>query len=252
MNIKRSFKFFTSVVLCCTITSCTCNDFNTSSFKNLRAGEQVVVSANIDKKRLDEFFSYSDIPDNVWSEMQGKTYRDNPYIKREDLRYIKFIHYDFEGKVRVGEIICNREIAKDLTDIFQELFINSYPIERAVLPDYYDADDEKQMQANNTSSFCYRPVAGTNVLSNHAKGMAIDLNTLYNPYCKIRKDGSLYVQPATAAQYCDRTKSFAHKIDKNDLAYKLFTAHGFSWGGDWKSTKDYQHFEKEQSTIKEE
>ena len=134
---------------------------------------------------------------------------------------------------------------KDLTEIFYELYLHSYPIERAVLPDYYDADDEKQMQANNTSSFCYRAVAGSAVLSNHAKGMAVDLNTLYNPYCKIRKDGSLYVQPMTAAQYCDRTGTFRYKIDKQDLAYKLFTAHGFTWGGDWKSVKDYQHFEKE-------
>lgn len=250
MKKIKLLKLTSVVVFLCSITACTSGEFNSSSMQNLRAGD-LVASSNINKNRITELFSASEIPDNIWSEMQGKTYKDNPYIKRDDLRYIKFIHHDFEGKVRVGEMICNKAIAKDLTEIFYELYKNTYPIERAVLPDYYDADDEKQMQANNTSSFCYRAVAGTAVLSNHAKGMAVDLNTLYNPYCKIRKDGTLYVQPMTAAQYCDRTGSFSHKIDKNDLAYKLFTAHGFSWGGDWKSVKDYQHFEKEQRVIKE-
>ncbi|WP_336246075.1 MULTISPECIES: M15 family metallopeptidase [Anaerovoracaceae] len=33
-------------------------------------------------------------------------------------------------------------------------------------------------------------------------------------------------------------------IHKNDFIYKLFKKHGFTWGGDWKALKDYQHFEK--------
>lgn len=243
-------KAVSCLVLSFAITACTSGELNASSMQNLRAGA-LVSSSDINQSRLNELFSYSSIPDNVWSEMQGKTYKDNPYIKRDDLRYVKFLHHDFNGQVRVGEMICNKAIAKDLSEIFYELYMNNYQIERAVLPDFYDADDEKQMQDNNTSSFCYRAVAGTTVLSNHAKGMAVDINTLYNPYCKVRSDGTLYVQPKTAVQYCDRTAAFGHKIDKNDLAYKLFTAHGFSWGGDWKSTKDYQHFEKEKWAIKE-
>ena len=242
--ITLGFKLTCAVIISCALTACNSGEFNSSTMQNLRAGD-LVSTANIDHNRLAELFSAKEIPDNIWNEMQGKTYKDNPYIKRDDLRYLKFLHHDFTGKVRVGEMICNKAIAKDLTEIFYELYLHSYPIERAVLPDYYDADDEKQMQANNTSSFCYRAVAGSAVLSNHAKGMAVDLNTLYNPYCKIRKDGSLYVQPMPAAQYCDRTGTFRYKIDKQDLAYKLFTAHGFTWGGDWKSVKDYQHFEKE-------
>ena len=239
-SIIKSLSF---LLLSCLISACTSGEFTSSSMQKLRAGA-IVSTTGINESRLNELFTYSTIPDSIWSEMQGKTYKDNPYIKREDLRYVKFLHHEFEGNVRVGEMICNKAIARDLSEIFYELYLNNYLIERAVLPDYYDADDEKQMQANNTSSFCYRPVAGTAVLSNHAKGMAVDINTLYNPYCKVRKDGTLYVQPSTATQYCDREASFSHKIDKNDLAYKLFTAHGFLWGGDWKSVKDYQHFEK--------
>ncbi len=189
-------------------------------------------------------FSAGPIPDKVWSLMQGKTYKENPYIKREDLRYLKVRHVDFNGKVKDGEIVCNKKIADDLLEIFEKLYAAHYPIERIVLPDYYDADDERQMQDNNTSSFCYREVAGTKVLSAHAKGMAVDLNTFYNPYCKIKKDGTLLVQPKTAKDFCERSHEFSHKIDELDLAYRLFTERGFTWGGSWKSLKDYQHFEK--------
>ena len=35
------------------------------------------------------------------------------------------------------------------------------------------------------------------------------------------------------------------KIKKGDLCYQLFIEHGFSWGGNWRTTKDYQHFEKD-------
>ena len=113
-----------------------------------------------------------------------------------------------------------------------------------VLPDEYDADDERQMQANNSSCFCYRPIAGSKTLSKHALGMAVDLNTLYNPYVRRRKNGTLFIQPSNASQYINRAANFPYKIDKNDLAYKLFKKHGFRWGGDWTSHKDYQHFDR--------
>jgi hypothetical protein len=67
----------------------------------------------------------------------------------------------------------------------------------------------------------------------------VDINTLYNPYVNRKQE----VEPATAGAYIDRTKDFPYKIDTHDLCYKLFTEHGFEWGGNWKSVKDYQHFE---------
>ena len=72
---------------------------------------------------------------------------------------------------------------------------------------------------------------------------AIDINTLYNPYYKVRDDGMLFIQPATAEAYCNRDWDFPYKIDHDDLCFRLFTAAGFEWGGDWTTRKDYQHFE---------
>ena len=191
----------------------------------------------------DQDFTATEIPDNVWARMQGKTYKENPHIGRDDLRYLRLLHWDYDGKTHRGEMVCNKLIADRVVEIFRLLYEAHYPIERIVLPDEYDADDERQMRANNTSSFCYRAIAGSNKLSKHARGLAVDLNTLYNPYYKDRKDGTRFVQPATATAYCDRTKSFRYKIDHNDLAFRLFTERGFEWGGDWTSCKDFQHFE---------
>ena len=188
-------------------------------------------------------FSIQEIPDNIWQKMQGKTYQPNDVISRSDLRYLKLMHWDYDGKTHHGEMICNRLIAQKLIRIFMELYRQHYPIQRIRLADDYDADDERQMRDNNTSCFCFRTVSGAKHLSYHARGLAVDINPLYNPYVKTGKDGKQKVEPATAVPYCDRKKDFRYKIDKGDLCYKLFTKYGFIWGGSWRTMKDYQHFE---------
>lgn len=153
-------------------------------------------------------------------------------------------HVDFQGKTQQGIIICNRAIAQDLREIFGALYEAKYPIERIRPISEYGDDDERSMQANNTSCYCYRPIEGSNKLSNHARGLAIDINPLYNPCVRRKKDGTLLVQPATGKPYVDRSRTFKYKITRQDLCYRLFTQHGFKWGGSWRSLKDYQHFEK--------
>ena len=129
-------------------------------------------------------------------------------------------------------------------EIFYELYRNEYQLEKVLLIDEYDGDDTASMEDNNTSCFNYRAVDGTDNLSRHAYGLAIDVNPLYNPYITYNGDGSENVSPAAAARYSDRSSSFPYKIDENDLCYKLFIQHGFTWGGNWNSSKDYQHFQK--------
>ena len=95
------------------------------------------------------------------------------------------------------------------------------------------------MQANNTSCFNYRTVAGSKTLSKHAFGMAVDINPLQNPCVRGNQ-----IQPSTAVEFVDRDKVFPHKIDEKDFCKEDLTSFGFRWGGNWRSTKDYQHFEK--------
>lgn len=144
-------------------------------------------------------------------------------------------------------MVCNKAIAQDLLDIFLELYLAHYQIERMQLIDDYGANDELSMSHNNTSGFCYRTVSGTRTLSKHAQGLAVDINTQHNPCVKRDAAGRIIrLQPntATARQYATRTPLMPHMIRQGDLCHRLFLQHGFRWGGSWRTTKDYQHFEK--------
>jgi len=190
-----------------------------------------------------EGFTSSPIDSVLFQRMKGKSYKNNCTVPLSELRYLQVLHYDFEGNIQHGELVCNKAICNDLLEIFEALYKARYPIERMKLIDEYNADDELSMTDNNTSCFNFRTIAGTNKLSAHSRGMAIDINPLYNPYVKTRS-GRTTVSPVAGKEYADRSRPFPHKIDRNDLCYRLFVAHGFSWGGAWRSSKDYQHFEK--------
>ena len=189
-------------------------------------------------------FSSQPIPDSVFQRMQGRSWPEGCTIRRADLRYLRLSHYDAERRQHVGEMVCNKAIADDLIEIFKELYRQKYPIQRIRLIDDYDASDERSMRDNNSSCFCFRRISGTTKLSKHAQGMAVDINTLYNPYVRTGKNGRRIVEPATATKYVDRRKSFPYKIVKGDLLHRLFLQHGFKWGGSWRTMKDWQHFEK--------
>ena len=167
----------------------------------------------------------------------------DPQILYDDLMYVHLLHYNFDGDVVPGEIICNKLIAQDIVDIFYELYLAGYQMEEISLIEKYDGDDELSMQANNTSCFNYRVVEGSTQLSKHAYGLAIDINPFYNPYVTFQSDGTVHYAPEGSEIYADRSASFPYKIDETDLCYRLFTERGFTWGGNWNSVKDYQHFE---------
>ena len=213
-----------------------------------------------------EGFSYQPLSDDVIRRITGISYpveeetapllsfeavnivsdKESLAVSYDDLRYMNVLYHNFDGEVKTGELICNKKIAQDLAEIFYELYINEYRIEKISLIDEYNGDDTASMEDNNTSCFNYRLVDGSSNLSKHALGLAIDINPFYNPYVVFNKDGSgrTYISPEGSEIYADRSRDFPYKIDENDLCYKLFTAHGFIWGGNWNSMKDYQHFQK--------
>lgn len=214
-----------------------------AALKQWKAGAHVSL-ASVRRYGVDRCFVAEEISDEIFARMRGKSFKKNCTVPRADLRYVKALHYTLDGNIQIGEMVCNKAIAKDLVEIFRGLYDAKYPIGRMVLVDDYGALDELSMEANNSSSFNFRFIAGTTKLSNHSKGLAVDINTLYNPYVKRRADGTVYVRPATGRPFIDRTRNFSYKIDHEDLCYKLFKEHGFEWGGDWHRVKDYQHFEK--------
>lgn len=165
-------------------------------------------------------------------------------ISYDELRYVHVLHYDFNGETKDGELICNAAIAEDLAEIFYELYTAEYRIEKITLIDAYEGDDNASMADNNTSCFNYRVVEGTDRLSRHALGLAVDINPFYNPYVRYTKDGGTIITPEGSEAYAERTATFPYKIDTEDLCYRLFIKHGFTWGGNWNNSKDYQHFQK--------
>ncbi len=197
-----------------------------------------------------EAFYYEPLSDNLRRYITGVSFpqtnegSESLAISYEELSYLHILHYDFNGELTEGELICNKAIAPDLVEIFYELYRNEYQLEKVRLIDEYDGDDTSSMEDNNTSCFNYRKVEGSSSLSKHALGRAIDINPLYNPYVTYNADGSEHISPENAQDFADRSKSFPYKIDEDDLCYKLFTEHGFIWGGNWNSSKDYQHFQK--------
>ncbi len=244
--MRRQLLILTAFLLAACSTSAIAADslaLQIASLKEWRAGAVVSGRAVEAFGGLDSCFLSEPIPERVWLAMQGKTFRPNAHIRRDDLRHVRALHRDAEGRILIGELVCNKLIADRLVRILRKLYASRYAIERMVLPDVYDGDDERQMRANNTSCFNYRPIAGTERLSKHARGLAIDINSLYNPYFKVRKDGRRIVQPATAERYLNRKRAFRYKITAGDLCCRLFKSEGFEWGGDWRSCKDYQHFE---------
>jgi len=205
--------------------------------------ETEVSEAQVEEYGVEKCFVADSISEKIRSRMMGKSYPENCSVSMDDLRYLKVLHYDMDGKIHLGEMVCNVKIADDLTEIFKALYDAKYPIGKMVLIDEYDADDEASMRDNNSSSFCFRPISRGSKISMHAYGMAVDINTLYNPYVSTRASGRI-IKPSTATPYADREGESPYEIDKDDLCYKLFREHGFSWGGSWRSVKDYQHFEK--------
>ena len=211
-------------------------------YASLSAGKTISVR-QFTRKQIRQLFYKQKIPKKVFSRMKGQSYKKGCPVSRSNLRYLRMLYYGFDKKTHIGEMVVNKKIAGDTLTVFYRLYRAKYPIEKMVLIDNYKANDDASMADNNTSCFNYRPVKGTSRLSNHSYGLAIDINPLYNPYIRT-VNGKTVCEPTQAKRYQNRSKKFPHKITKRDLCYRLFHKFGFSWGGDWKTVKDYQHFER--------
>jgi len=189
------------------------------------------------------------IPPKIREKMKGVSMPEGASVTFDDLSYLTIPHYDYNGNVAEGHMVVAAELADEVLDIFEELYEIKFPIEKMELVDYYtDYIDETfnnldraSMSQNNTSSFYYRVVNGTQNMSNHAYGRAIDINPKTNPYY-IPSSG--YVSPANAYEYAPRDQELPGIIRHGDPIYDIFISHGWEWGGDWSGEKDYQHFQK--------
>lgn len=152
-----------------------------------------------------------------------------------NLVLVDVFYYSFDGILRKGQLIVNKEVEQDIIEIFEFIKESRFPVEKVVPIVNYSWSDEASIADNNTTAFNYRFVSGTRIVSNHAYGYAIDINPLQNPYIKRGKvipEGAVYDPEESGT------------ITYDSKLVKEFKKRGWSWGGDWQSVKDYQHFEK--------
>ena len=141
-------------------------------------------------------------------------------------------YWGFDGKEHVGQLVVRRDLVPEVKAIFSEIRAVKFPIAKMVPISKYRGDDEASMADNNTSGFNYRKIKGSRRLSNHAFGKAIDINPLINPFVSKHRSTSKYDPKARGA------------LTAESPVVRIFKRHGWSWGGEWKRVKDYQHFEK--------
>ena len=174
---------------------------------------------------------------------QNTTKKSCP-VPLKDLKLLTITHLGYDGKDKQGVLLVHKSVASNVEKIFEELYEIKYPIYQMKLVSKYNNNDWESIEANNTSAYNCRKVEGTTRWSNHSYGKAIDINPIENPY--ISKKG--YISHKESLKYAKRV----HKEDtlqdkavllKDDEAVKIFKKHGWSWGGDWITIKDYQHFE---------
>ena len=178
--------------------------------------------------------------------MQGVSWHTTmPCPAREKLRLVQIPFVDFSGELKSGPLIVDAALADEVLKIFSEIAANAtYRIERVALIDAYGGDDFKSIEANNTSGFNCRLTTGAKTMSAHARGRAIDVNPLINPY--VDKKGTSHKKSLGFVTRQQRAKSDAAGMIKADgLVVKIFKKYGWTWGGEWTSIKDYQHFSKD-------
>lgn len=152
-----------------------------------------------------------------------------------NLVLVDVFYYSFDESLHKGQLLINKAVKQDIIEIFEFIKESRFPVDKAIPIVNYDWSDEASLADNNTTAFNYRFVSGTRIVSNHAYGYAIDINPLQNPYIKRNKvipEGAVYNPDVPGT------------ITRNSQLVKEFKKRGWSWGGDWKSVKDYQHFEK--------
>lgn len=152
------------------------------------------------------------------------------------LTLLSIRHLGFDGRWHRGQLVVRRELAEELATLFEHMASLRFPLKRVIPIARYGWSDEASMAADNSSAFNYRLVAGTDRLSLHAEGRAVDINPRENPV--VYADGR--VLPAGS---CWQPES-AGTLSENHPVVQAFLARGWRWGGHFSALRDYHHFEK--------
>jgi D-alanyl-D-alanine carboxypeptidase-like protein len=187
--------------------------------------------------------SVSRLPPDLRARMDGTTWRPGCPVPLSHLRLLRLSYWDFDGNVRRGLMVVNQSVGWKIVSVFRKLFYAKFPINEMHLARRYRAS---QADPNDTSDWtdafnCRVTVTatgpGTN-WSNHAYGLAVDINPMENPY--VTANGFIF--DIHARRYRDRSQHLPGMIHAGDVVVRAFTAIGWHWAGYWTGDKDYMHF----------
>lgn len=155
------------------------------------------------------------------------------------LRVIEMTYWGMDDKSHPdGRLVVNAKAADDLVSVFRKLYKMRYPIKRMEPVDKYKGSDFESIEADNTSAFNCRPATGSTSFSQHAYGLAVDVNPCENPY--------VYAGGRVAHKHCvkyrHRSNDDPGVIHPDDKVVKAFATIGWGWGGGWSGARDFQHF----------
>ncbi|PVG82334.1 hypothetical protein DDE18_12660 [Nocardioides gansuensis] len=165
------------------------------------------------------------------------TWREGCPVASTDLAWVRLTFWGFDAQRHTGELLVHRSAAAGIVEAFRILYRQRFPQEQVVIVEFYDPDAPPTGDGNGTGAFVCRPSTGASYFSQHAYGLAIDVNTFQNPYAK----GEV-VLPELASAYLRRSWARPGMVLRNGPVVEAFARIGWEWGGDWDSLKDYQHF----------
>lgn len=207
-------------------------DSASASSVRARAGSEATASVRVFRGEI------GPISGRVRKRMIGSSWHPGCPVGLSDLRLLKLRHRGFNGSIRRGYLVVHETAARRILSVFRRLFDSGFRIRRMRLVDAYGADDHRSMNADNTSAFNCREVAGRpGVWSRHAFGRAIDINPVENPY--VAGD---HVSPARGRPFADRRPRRKGMIARGTVVVRYFAAIGWEWGGFWSGERDFQHF----------
>lgn len=159
-------------------------------------------------------------------------------LGRADLRRVEVNFHTFDGDVRRGVLVVNRDVADEVAAIFADIFRSRFPMKSMRPIEEFGGDDNASMAANNTSAYNCRKASQANSNADdspHANGRAVDINPVQNPWLDPRCQ--CFMPTARNAE----RRPGKGKILQGGAVWKAFTARGWIWQD--LPTPDYQHFD---------
>lgn len=160
-------------------------------------------------------------------------------VAATDLAWVRVAFWGFDQHRHTGELLVNRAVAEDMVTVLRRLYAARFPIEEMRITRLEEIDAPPTGDGNNTGAFACRPTTGGSSYSQHAYGLAVDVNPFQNPYLKAE-----VVLPELASSYLDRERVRPGMITPRGPVVRAFAEIGWPWGGAWQSLKDYQHFSR--------